>query len=371
MKVPFLDLKSNYLPIKDEINDAIMQVIDNTAFASGPFVKEFEINFAKFVSAKHCIAVNSGTSALHLALIAMGVTHGDEVIIPAHTFVSTAWAVSYVGATPVLVDINPRSYTIDTQKIESAITKKTKAIIPVHLYGQVADIKEIKTIATKYNLKVIEDVAQAQGAKYYGESAGNLADIACFSFYPGKNLGAFGEGGAITTNNDEIALRISQLRDHAQPEKYLHTEIGFNYRMDGIQGAVLNVKLKYLDNWNDSRRKIADKYSGIFKDVEGLTIPYEPEYSHHIYHLYELKLESQDIRNNLLEYLKTKEIYAGLHYPIPIHLQPAYSFLNYQIGDFPETEIAANQLISLPIFPELNDEQSNYIIENVIEFIKK
>lgn len=370
MKVPFLDLKANYLSIKSEIDNAIIQVIENTAFASGPFVKEFEDNFAKFAGAKHCVAVNSGTSALHLAMIAMGIGSGDEVILPAHTFVSTAWAVSYVGGIPVFCDINPITYTLDPDKIESLITNKTKAIIPVHLYGQAADINSIKEIAAKYNLKIIEDAAQAQGTQYLHKPAGSLADIACFSFYPGKNLGAFGEGGAITTDDDDIADRLRRLRDHGQPKKYYHNEISYNYRMDGIQGAVLNVKLQHLNKWNDSRRRIAHKYTENFAKIEGITPPFEPDYSHHIYHLYELMLESKAKRDELLEFLKNKEIFAGLHYPVPLHLQEAYASLGYKAGDFPNTEIAANQLISLPIFPELNDDQSDFVIQSVKDFLK-
>lgn len=371
MKVPFLDLKANYLSIKEEIHEAINNVLERTAFASGPFVEEFENNFANFVDSKYCVAVNSGTSALHLAMIAMGISKGDEVILPAHTFVSTAWAVSYVGAKPVFCDIDSKTYTIDPDKIEALITEKTKAIIPVHLYGQAADINPIKEIAAKYNLKVIEDAAQAQGTKYFNQVAGSLADIACFSFYPGKNLGAFGEGGAIATNDEVIAQRLRQLRDHGQPKKYYHNEIGYNYRMDGIQGAVLNVKFNHLNKWNDSRRRIAQKYTENFANLNGVTPPFEPEYSHHIYHLYELKLTSKTKRDELMEFLKEREIFAGLHYPIPLHLQPAYSHLGYQEGDFPETEIAANQLISLPIFPEMTEEQSDFVITSVKEFLIK
>lgn len=370
MKVPFLDLKANYLNIKNEIDTAIANVINNTAFASGPFVEEFEKNFAEFTGAKHCIAVNSGTAALHLAVIAMGIGKGDEVIIPANTFVATAWAVSYVGAKPVFVDVDPLTYTIDPKKIEAAITQKTKAIIPVHLYGQVADMDAVKLIAKKHGLVVIEDAAQAQGAHYMGMPTGNLGDIACFSFYPGKNLGAFGEGGAITTNNSKAAQRIAQLRSHAQPVKYVHTEVGFNYRMDGIQGAVLNVKLKYLKKNNDARRRIADKYNATFAKIDDLKPPHEPNYSYHIYHLYELGLESKVKRDFLMETLKNKEIYTGLHYPIPVHLQEAYSSLGHKRGDFPVTENAADTLISLPMFPELTDSQVDYVINAIKKFFK-
>lgn len=371
MKVPFLDLKANYLSIKNEIDEAIQAVINKTAFASGPFVKEFEDNFADFTNSKHCIAVNSGTSALHLAVIACNIEQGDEVIIPAHTFVATAWSVSYVGAKPVFVDIDPKTYTIDIDKIEEKITSKTKAIIPVHLYGQAANMDSIYEIAKKHNLMVIEDAAQAQGTLYNDKPVGAEANAACYSFYPGKNLGAFGEGGAITTNDDEFAEKVRLLRDHAQPKKYFHESVGFNYRMDGIQGAVLNTKLKHLPKWNEARRNIAKQYSEAFQNIAGLVPPYEPDYSKSIYHLYELKLDSKEKRDALQEYLKHKEIFAGLHYPIPLHLQKAYDELGHKRGDFPITEIAADQLISLPIFPELTSEQVNYVIANVKEFISQ
>jgi len=368
MKVPFLDLKANYLSIKDEIDNAIFEVINKTAFALGFAVDNFEKKFAKYINVDYAIACNSGTSALHLALLALNIKAGDEVITTPHTFVSTTWAISYVGATPIFVDIDPNSYTIDPKKIEDKITSKTKAIIPVHLYGQSADLNPILEIGKKYNLFVIEDTAQSHGAEYFGKKCGSIADIGCFSFYPGKNLGAFGEGGICTTNDEKIANKIKLLRNHSQPEKYIHDDIGYNYRMDGIQGAVLSVKLNHLEEWNKKRRVIAENYSNAFSEMNILKIPTIMNYSLPVWHLYELGIENKEKRDALLEYLNKNDIGAGLHYPIPVHLQKAYGDLGHKNGDFPHTEKAADCLISLPMFPEMTDEQINFVIEKVKEF---
>lgn len=368
MKVPFLDLKTQYRNIKTEIDAKVLEILDSTAYASGPYVEEFEKSFAAAHNVKHCIAVNSGTSALHVALLALGVGCGDEVILPANTFVATAWAVSYIGATPVLCDVTEDTYTIDPSKIEALITDKTKAIIPVHLYGQPADMTPIMEIARKHNLKVVEDAAQAHLADYNAEKVGSFGDVACFSFYPGKNLGAYGEGGALVTNSDEIDEKSRLLRNHAQPVKYKHIDIGYNYRMDGIQGGILNIKLKHLDKWTEQRRSVAERYTNAFSQVDGLIPPIERANTKHVYHLYELRLESKAKRDLLLEFLKEYEIYAGLHYPIPVHLQEAYSDLNYKRGDFPITEATADELISLPMFPDLTDEMVEAVIAAVKEF---
>lgn len=371
MKVPFLDLKTQYYSIKDEVDFAVLKVLDSTAYASGPFVEEFEINFAKAHDVTHCVAVNSGTSALHLALLALGIGVGDEVIIPAQTFVATAWAVSYVGATPVFCDVTKDTYTLDPFKIEKHITERTKAIIPVHLYGQPADMDSINLVAEKYNLRVIEDAAQAHFAEYNGKKIGSLSDIACFSFYPGKNLGAYGEGGAITTNSDMLAEKCKLLRNHAQPVKYVHTEVGFNYRMDGIQGAVLNVKLRHLDNWTELRRAVAERYTSAFLKVEGVTPPKERTNTKHVYHLYELALRTKEERDELMEFLAKNDIQSGLHYPIPTHLQEAYAGLGYKAGNFPVTEWCADNLLSLPMHPDMTDEMVEYVIAKVIEFARR
>jgi dTDP-4-amino-4,6-dideoxygalactose transaminase len=371
MKVPFLDLKINYLSIKDEIDSAISEVLNRTAFALGFAVEDFEKRFADYIGVKHAVACNSGTSALHLALLAVGVKAGDEVITTPHTFVSTTWAISYVGAKPIFVDIDPMTYTIDPAEIERKITQKTKAIIPVHLYGQTADIDPILEIAKKHKLILIEDTAQSHGALYNGNPCGSMGDMGCFSFYPGKNLGAFGEGGMVTTNNDEFAEKIRLLRNHSQPQKYIHTAIGYNYRMDGIQGAVLGVKLRHLDKWNALRRKAAEKYTEGLKHIDGLTPPFVPAYSQPVWHLYELKMPNKELRDGLMDYLQNADIASGLHYPIPVHLQEPYSFLEHKKGDFPETEKAADCLISLPMFPEITDEQINYVVDKIKEFMTK
>ena len=369
MKVPFLDLKSQYRSIKHQIDEAIQEVIDSTAFASGPFVEKFEKHFSNYLDAAHCIGVNSGTSALHLALIASGVEESDEVILPAHTFVSTAWAVSYVGAKPVFVDIDPELYTIDVNKIEEKINAKTKAIIPVHLYGQPADMDPVMDIAKKHGLTVIEDAAQAQGAEYKGRKCGTIGDIGCFSFYPGKNLGAYGEAGAVTTNDPDLAETVKLYRDHCQKKKYQHFDVGYNYRMDGIQGAVLSVKLCYLDQWNEQRRGIAGQYNDALKYLPNSVLPKEAGYARHVYHQYELRLDKVVKRDDLREKLNEKGIGTGLHYPIPLHIQEAFDHLGYKPGDFPEAENTAKRSISLPIHPEMTREMVKYTYDSILEIL--
>lgn len=366
MKIPFLDLKAQANSIKEEINIAINNVIEKTAFASGPFVEEFEDSFKEYTNTKYCIAVNSGTSALHLALLALNINKDDEIILPAHSFVSTAWAISYIGAKPVFVDIDPITYTIDPNRIEATINSKTKAIIPVHLYGQSANMDAILDIAKKHNLRIIEDAAQAHGAKYKNKQIGSIGDIACFSFYPGKNLGAFGEGGAITTNNPNLAERCKLLRNHAQPEKYIHTEVGYNYRMDGIQGAVLKVKMNYIRKWTEKRIEIARKYSSSLPQER--IVKFNNDGSH-VFHLYELKCDSKQHREKLMMSLNEKGISTGLHYPIPMHLQEAYKHLDHKKGDFPNTEMAAECLLSLPLYPEMTDDMVEYVIKSLNELL--
>ncbi len=368
MKVPFLDLSIQTAQIRDDINVSIQEVIDKSAFSLGFAVEKFETEFAAYLNAKFVLGVNSGTSALHLALIAAGVSAGDEVITVSHTFIATAWAISYAGATPVFVDIENDHYTMDSTQIESKITSKTKAIICVHLYGQSADLDAIKAIADKNNLALIEDAAQAQGTTYKGKSIGSHGLATCFSFYPGKNLGAFGEAGAVATNDPKIAERIKKLRNHSQPEKYIHEELGFNYRMEGLQGAVLSVKLKKLDQWNQQRIEIAAIYNERLGNHPKLKVPKVRDKSKHIYHLYELGFESKEQRDNCSSFLTANEIQNGLHYPIPVHLQKAYSHLGYKKGDFPNTEAAADRLLSLPIFPGMAKEQSEFVCEKILEF---
>ncbi len=355
--IPFLDLQSQYATIRDEIHAAIQRVIEECAFASGPAVAAFETAFARYCGVRHCIGVNSGTSALHLALLACGVGPGDEVITVPMTFVATAWAISYVGARPVFVDIEPHTCTIDPTQVERAITSRTRALLPVHLYGQMADLGPLLDICERHGLVLIEDAAQAHGAEYYGGRAGGFGRVGCFSFYPGKNLGAYGEAGAIITNDDLIAVRVRALRDHAQSEKYRHEEVGFNYRMDGIQGAVLGVKLPHLDTWNAARRQVAARYQALLCDT-ALVLPGEAEGRRSVWHLYVVRYPERDL---LQQALTEAGIGSGLHYPIPVHLQPAYAHLGHRVGDFPVAEQVAHECLSLPMYAELNQEQQAYV----------
>ncbi|MEN6373614.1 MAG: DegT/DnrJ/EryC1/StrS family aminotransferase [Smithella sp.] len=362
MNVPFLDLKAQYKTIKDEISAAINEVIENTAFAGGPFVAKFENEFAKFCGAQHAIGVGNGTDALWASLVALGIGAGDEVITTPNTFIATAEAISLSGATPVFVDIDETTHNMNPELIEAAITPKTKAIIPVHLFGQPADMDPIMAIAEKHGLKVVEDACQAHGAEYKGKKAGSIGAAGCFSFYPGKNLGAYGEGGGIITNDEALAAKIRMFRDHGQAKKYYHDIIGWNARLDGIQGAVLNVKLKYLNNWNDARRKHARDYSAGLSSIKDVIVPQEAEYAKHIYHIYALRVKDRD---KFMAYLGEKGIASGIHYPIPLHLQKAYAFMQKGPGSFPVAEKCAAEYVSLPMFAELTDEQVAYIFEQI------
>jgi dTDP-4-amino-4,6-dideoxygalactose transaminase len=328
-------------------------VLENTSFILGPEAESFENAFAGYVNARFCVGLNSGTAALHLAMLACGIGAGDEVIIPANTFFATAEAVSLTGATPVFVDADPIAYTIDVGRIEGAITPRTRAIIPVHLYGQPADLDPIFEIARGRNLRVIEDAAQAHGAEYKGKRVGTLGDIGCFSFYPGKNLGAYGEGGAVVTNDEQLAKRVRLLRDHGSEKKYRHEIVGYNFRLEGIQAAVLDVKLKHLDRWNELRRTHATRFAELLKDSE-LVLPAEMTYARHVYHVYVVQSEARD---GLQKSLSDAGIQTGIHYPIPIHLQPAYASMGHQRGDFPEAERQSDRVLSLPMFAELSEEQ--------------
>jgi dTDP-4-amino-4,6-dideoxygalactose transaminase len=352
MTVPFLDLKAQFNSIRSEAMAQIEKVIDQCAFAGGPFVTDFEDKFAVYCGVSHAVGVASGTDALCLALKAFGIGPGDEVITVPSTFIATAEAISHCGAVPVFVDMDSVSYTLDPEKIEAAITPKTKAVIPVHLFGQTADMDAILKVARAHNLIVIEDAAQAHGAEYKGRRAGGLANAGCFSFYPGKNLGAWGEAGCVTTNDPEIARRIKMLRDHGQSEKYKSAYIGHNGRMDGIQGAVLGVKLKYLEAWNEARRNIARHYDEALAGVKELIRPTEMAYARHVYHLYAVRVKNRD---QVLSRLAEKGISCGIHYPIPVHRQEAYAFLEYKEQSFPIAEICAEGFLSLPMYAELTE----------------
>jgi dTDP-4-amino-4,6-dideoxygalactose transaminase len=353
IKVPYLDLKAQYQSIKPEIDAAIARVLDSCQFVLGSEVAGFEQDFAAYCGAGECIALNSGTSALHLAFLAAGVGPGDEVITVPFTFVASVAAVTYAGARPVLVDIDPRSFTMDPSAVEAAITPRTKAILPVHLYGQPADMDPIMAIARRHGLVVIEDAAQAHGAKYKGRRVGSIGDMACFSFYPGKNLGAYGEGGAVTTSNAEYARTIRMLRDWGQDRKYNHLLRGFNYRMEGFQGAILRVKLRHLDAWTEARRAVVSQYNRLLAD-SCVERPTEMSWARHVYHVYTLRTDDRD---SLQASLNAEGIQTGIHYPVPVHLQPAYADLGYGQGAFPQSEKAAGKVLSLPMYPEMTDDQ--------------
>ncbi len=369
-KIPLNDLKAQYESIKGEIDKAIADVIENSTFIKGPQIEAFERSFASYCNAKYCISTGSGTSALYLALIAAGIKTGDEVITVPNTFIATTEAISATGAKIKFVDVDDY-YLIDIEKLKEAITPKTKAILPVHLHGLQADMDEILEIAEEKNLIVVEDAAQAHGAEYEGKRSpinkedGN--EIAIYSFFPAKNLGAMGDAGAVVTNNEEIAEKVRLLRDHGRISKYEHLIEGFNQRMDSIQAAVLNVKLKHLDNWIEKRRRIASLYNKFLAEVNSVSLPSEKAGRKHAYHLYVIKTKERD---NLQKYLEQVGIQTGIHYPIPLHLQKAYSYLNHKEGSFPVAEKQAKEILSLPIYPELSEEKVAYICDKIKEFFK-
>lgn len=354
MRVPFLDLHAHHAPLRAELDAAIAQVIDRSAFAGGPFVAAFEAEFAAHCGARHAVGVGNGTDALWLTLLALGVRPGDEVVTSPNTFIATAEAISFCGATPVFVDIDETTYTLDPKLIEAALTPRTRAIIPVHLFGQCADLDPILDLARRRNLPVVEDACQAHGAEYKGRRAGTLGVAGCFSFYPGKNLGAFGEAGAVVTNDEALKNKIQVLRDHGQAKKYYHSCIGWNARMDGIQAAVLSVKLKHLDAANARRRAHATEYAAFLADCEGLVLPIEADYNRHVYHIYAVRVPNRD---RVLAALSELGIACGIHYPVPLHLQEAYRFLGHTRGMFPVAERCADEFLSLPMYPELTAAQ--------------
>lgn len=351
-KLPLVDLSAQYQAIKPEIDAAIQRVLDNTSFILGKEVAEFEAAFAEFCEAKHCVGLASGTAALQFALLACGVQAGDEVITTTHTFIATAEAISYCGAKPIFVDIDPQTYNMDTAQVATAVTPRTKAIIAVHLYGQPADMAPLSDIAKKHNLALIEDAAQAHAATYDGVKVGNLGDVTCFSFYPGKNLGAYGDGGAIVTNDDGIAERVQMLRNHGRKpnQKYEHEIIGYGERLDALQAAILRVKLAHLGAWTEARQAHAAVYDELLADLP-VERPFVPDNIQHAYHLYVIQVA--DKRDEILKQLKEQGIGAGVHYPMPLHLQPAYRHLEYEAGEFPKAEHAATHVLSLPMFPEM------------------
>ncbi|HLN98121.1 MAG TPA: DegT/DnrJ/EryC1/StrS family aminotransferase [Pyrinomonadaceae bacterium] len=365
--IPLVDLKAQYQSIKTEIDTAIAEVVQSCQFILGPKVEAFEADFAAFCQSRFALGVNSGTSALHLALLAAGVGPGDEVITVSYTFVATVAGILYTGATPVFVDIDPLTCNIDPAKIEAAITPRTKVIMPVHLYGTCAEMDQILALARKHNLIVIEDAAQAHGAEYKGRRAGSMGDLACFSFYPGKNLGAYGESGAIVTNNEKYVELLKELRDQGQSAKYLHERVGYNYRMEAIQGAVLGVKLKHLDDWTTARRGHAAVYS---RDLtgSGLRLLAEPRDCKSVYHIFPLFTEQRD---ELRKHLHANGISTGIHYPIPVHLQQGFRQLGYEEGSLPQTERVCREVLSLPMYPELANETVKRITDSVLQFCRQ
>ena len=356
-----LDLKGQHQQIKKEVFELFEKVYENTAFSGGPFVEQFEKDFSNYAQTKYTIGVNNGTSALHLAMLALGIGAGDEVIIPANTFISTAWGISYVGATPVFVDCDKDNWEIDPAQIEKVITAKTKAIIGVHLYGMPFDIDAVLSIAKKHNLFLVEDAAQAQGARYKGITVGGFGEMACFSFYPGKNLGACGEAGGITTNNEVYQKHLNSLRNHGSMVRYYHDEVGFNMRMGGLEGASLQVKLKYLEGWNNRRREIAKMYHAGIKNTK-IKMQTQPQWADSIYHLFVVTTDEKD---KFVKHLQSNGVNPGFHYPVPCHLQKAYSSLNYKVGDFPNSEYLASHCVSLPMYAELSNDDVNKVIDTI------
>jgi len=363
MNIPFVDLKAQYISIKDEIDAAVSAVLSRTAFIGGDFVSQFEEHFADYIGAKHCIGCGNGTDALELALSAFGIGKGDEVIVPANSFIATSEAVTRVGANVVFVDNDPQYYTIDVKKIEEKITSKTKAIIPVHLYGLPAEMDEILSVAERHHLLVIEDCAQAHGALYKGKKAGTFGDAACFSFYPGKNLGAYGDAGAIVLNDENVAKQIRCIANHGRTSKYDHAYEGRNSRLDGLQAAILDVKLRYLDEWTDLRRNNADSYRK-YLPASLVVLPLGQTFSKHVYHLFVVRVNE---RERIQTQLKERGIDTGIHYPIALPLLQAYSYLGNNTSDFPVAASQMGKLLSLPMFAELTEEQILYIASNISE----
>lgn len=363
MNVPLLDLKRQYASIKPELDQAVFSVLADTKFIMGPEVKSFEEKMAEYCGAKFAIGVASGTDALLLALRSCGVGIGDEVITTTFSFFATAGVITRLGATPVFVDIDPDTYNMAQEQIEKKITKKTKAIMPVHLYGQCADMDPIMQIAKKHNLKVVEDAAQAIGSKYKGKKAGTLGHFGCFSFFPSKNLGAAGDGGMVVTNDPEMADLVRILRVHGAKPKYYHSMVGYNSRLDTLQAAILSVKLKHLDGWTAKRREHAEAYNSALKGVDVIT-PKEEDFNYHIYHQYTIAVKNRD---KLSSVLKENQIGHEVYYPVPLHLQKCYQSLGYKEGDLPVAERKAKEVISLPIYPELAVEERNFVIETVIK----
>ena len=365
--VPYLDLRAQLKPLRAEIDAAIARTLDNCSFCLGPDVVQFEKDFTAFCGAQHALGFNSGTSALHVAMLLLGVGPGDEVITTPYTFIATSWAISYCGAKPVYVDIDEATFNLNPALIEKAITPRTKAVLPVHLYGQPFDVDAVAAVCKKHNLPFVEDAAQAHGAKYQGKSIGTFGAVSCFSFYPAKNLGAYGEGGALVTNDAKLAARAKSLREHGSTVRYHHDEVGYNYRLEGIQGAVLGVKLKHLAHWTRERQRVANRYAELLADTP-LQLPTVTAGNKSAWHLYTVRSPRRD---ELKKFLDENKIGSAVHYPMPLHLQKVYANLGYKPGDFPVAEKASREVLSLPMFPELTDAQIRRVVEVVKEFFRR
>jgi dTDP-4-amino-4,6-dideoxygalactose transaminase len=368
VQVPFVDLQAQQHTIDQDVRQVLSTLLGNSRFIMGKPVTEFEQAYGQYCGVHHTIGVANGTDALTLALKAVGVGAGDQVITAANSFVATAEAIVHAGATPVFVDIDPDTYTLDYNQLESRINDTTKAIIPVHLYGQPAEMGPIVAIARKHGLYIIEDCAQAHGSSYNEQKVGSIGHAGCFSFFPSKNLGAYGDAGAVTTNDDAIALKLRKLRDHGGIEKYQHDLIGFNSRLDTIHASVLSIKLKHLDKWNQRRQELATCYRELLSDVRGVILPFESHSKTHVYHLYVIRVQA-DSRDDLQAYLANRGISTGIHYPKPIHLTPAFSSYGYAAGDFPIAESCARQVLSLPMYPELQRQQIEYVAHEIRRFM--
>ncbi len=365
MNIPNIDLRVQHNGLREELNDAIWRVIDNSSFVLGPEVARFEEAFADYIGVKYAIGTGSGTAALQVALMAMGLHRGDEVLVPAMTFYATAEAVVLCGGKPVFVDIDPKTLCMDPNKVEQAMTVRTRGILPVHLHGHPADMDALGAIAQRRDIWIIEDVAHSPGARYKGQRVGSFGSANAFSFYPGKNIGAMGEAGIVTSNDDSIAKRCREFRDHGSPGKFRHYKIGFNGRMDGMQAAILSVKLPHLDDWNESRRRIAKRYTEAFRG-SNVYFPFEHNDVEHIYHVYGVKVRWRD---RVMKLMQEKGVGVNIHYPVPMHQHPGFDFLDVQEGGFPVAERYARDTLSLPCFPEMTDEQVDYVIQSLLESV--
>lgn len=361
MRIPFVDIPLQNRPFLERLHAAFEEIHSTGAYVLGPAVEQFELAFAEYLDVAHVIGVGTGTDALHLSLQASDIGPGDEVITTPHSWISTAWSISYVGAKPIFADIDERSYTLSPARVEEVITPRTKAIVPVHLYGRAAEMDRFLDLAQRHNLSLIEDACQAHGAQFQGRSVGTIGQLGCFSFYPAKNLGAMGEAGAVVTNDADLAKRVRQLRDHAQSSRHVHAEIGYNARMDGLQGTALNIKLPHLHQWNFQRREHAKRYTQLLSDIPGLILPTAgADKEEHVWHLYVVQLEDMP-RGEFQARLAEEGIASGVHYPTPIPQQPAYRSLGYKPGDFPVAETVMGRCVSLPMYPEMTEEQVEYV----------